>query len=1185
MKIVGDLLLLAATDLSNHLACAHVTTLDVSVARGERGAPKPSWAQAKQLQELGEDHERRYLAWLRNKGLRVESLEEVLSEAAREKRTLELMREGVDVIYQGALRLERWLGRPDILRRVRDEDDTGARGSAKSKGARRYEAYDCKLARETRATAIVQLSLYSEMIAEAMRGIGGATPVNMHVVRPGDGEPFVAEPYRVAEYAAYYRTVKKRLVAASGALVSAGADAEATAALGATYPEPCSHCDVCRWFQDCDKQRHDDDHLSLVAGIRSSQIDDLEENKISKVAQLAEMALPLTWKQERGSRDGIVRVREQARVQVAGRVAQKPVHELIEPVTAGFGFCKLPEPCAGDIYLDLEGDPFAAGGRMEYLFGFSWRDAKGKLHYEKRWALTREEEREAFTWLVDEIVRRRAKHPAMHAYHFGGYESGALKHLMGYYATREEEVDSFLRAGVLVDLHQVFKQAVRASVEDYGLKKLEAFYGYTRELKLDAARAALHNVERRLELGRGVDAITDAMKRDVEIYNADDCYSTAALHRWIEERRDELVAGGTAVARFVNREEETQENLTEWLTRVEAVVVALTEGIPADRDEWTDEHRAKWLMAQLVDWHRREDKSSYWEMHRLKDLEPKDLVDERAGLSGLTHTGFVGREKKSVVHEYSFDEQDSDVDVGDDVYCRHATKDKEQSIGEVLAIDYKLRLIKIKKTGDAATMHPPAIFAWDAPIRNQAQRESLMAIAEWIAANNVDAGGEHLRDHRAARDLLLRHAPRLARKNKLVQRATEKPFTTAIRVVNSLDSSTFAIQGPPGSGKTFTGARMICDLVKRGKKIGVTATGHKVIRKLLEDTVDAACEAEISAGVAAAHVERYGENTHEGVKIVKDSEDALTALTRGKFNVLGGTAWLWSREDAIGSVDVLFVDEAGQMSLADVMAVSRAARSIVLLGDPQQLDRPIKGSHPDGAEVSAMTHLLAERKTIASEKGFLMPETWRLHKNICTFTSELFYEDRLGANEIANSRVIGGHPWMNGAGLYFVPVSHAGNHNASNEEIDAIVKIVASVLRDGVTWSPELGRTRALTAEDVLIVAPYNKQVDQLRARLAARWSAPEVRVGTVDKFQGQEAPVAIYSLATSSPELAPRGMEFLYSLNRLNVATSRAQTASVLVGSPGLFAPECKTPRQMQLANAFCRFLEMANWVDVSEL
>jgi uncharacterized protein len=1164
MKIQNGLLLLSATDVSNHLACAHATTLDLAVARGERAKPEPAWQHAKNLAELGDDHEKRYLDWLRGQGLRVESLEGIASEKTREARTLELMRAGVDVIYQGGLRLERWLGKPDILRRVVGED-----------GVARYAAYDCKLARETKATAIVQLSLYSEMIAEAMKSIaGGAAPVHMHVVRPGDSkEPFVTEPYRVAEYAAYYRTVKKRLVEASDA---ASRD---------TYPEPCAHCEVCAWEQDCDKKRHADDHLSLVAGIRSAQIDDLRANGVSTLAKLAVMPTSFKWKPERGSKDGIVRVREQARVQVEGRVAGGPVHELIEPVTKGYGFCKLPEPCAGDIYLDLEGDPFAAGGRMEYLYGIAWRDAaSGELRYEKRWALNREQELAGFTWLVDEIVRRRAEHPAMHVYHFGGYESGALKPLMGYYATREEEVDSFLRAGVLVDLHQAFKQAVRASVEDYGLKQLEAFYGYAREMPLKLAKPARYYVERKLELGHALDAVPAETMRAVELYNADDCYSTASLHRWLEERRAELVARGVDVPRFVNRPEETKEELTEWLARVERVTAALTKDIDPDRDKWNDEDRAKWLMAQLVDWHRREDKSCWWEMHRLKDLEPKDLIDERAGLSGLAHNAkFIEREKKSVVHEYAFDEQDSDVNVGDDVYCRHATEDKEQKIGEVIAIDYRDRVVRIKKSGAAVAMHPPALFAWDSPIGNKTQREALMAIAEWIVANGVDAAGE---EHRAARDLLLRSAPRLKGKNKLAQLASETPDKTAIRVVGALESSTFAIQGPPGSGKTFTGARMICDLIAKGKRVGVTATGHKVICKLLEDTVDAAVELKI-AGLRAARVQSTyeGDGKAEKVPVLKDSKRALAEFAKGKCNVLGGTAWLWAREDAIGSVDMLFVDEAGQMSLADVMAVSRAARSIVLLGDPQQLDRPIKGSHPDGAEVSAMTHLLSGAKTIAPEKGFLMPETWRLHKNICAFTSELFYEDRLASNAIANSRVIGGHPWMNGAGLWWVPVRHTGNHNPSREEIDVIVRIVESVLREGVTWAPQLGRTRAMTAKDVLVVAPYNKQVDQLRARLRTRWSDPEVAVGTVDKFQGQEAPVAIYSLATSSPELAPRGMEFLYSLNRLNVATSRAQTASVLVGSPKLFAPECKTPRQMQLANAFCRFLEMARRVEATEL
>ena len=267
------------------------------------------------------------------------------------------------------------------------------------------------------------------------------------------------------------------------------------------------------------------------------------------------------------------------------------------------------------------------------------------------------------------------------------------------------------------------------------------------------------------------------------------------------------------------------------------------------------------------------------------------------------------------------------------------------------------------------------------------------------------------------------------------------------------------------------------------------------------------------------------------------------------------------------------------MALADVLAVSQAAKSIVLIGDPQQLERPLKGSHPEGAEKSALEHLLNGRKTIAAEMGFLLPETWRLHPKVCEFTSEMFYEGRLVARDFLRNRVMKGHPWVSEAGLWFVPAEHEGNRNSSAEEVELVARIVDGLLKPEVQWMRGAGNPRGLTAEDILIVAPYNAQVSDLLARL------PGMRIGTVDKFQGQEAPVVIYSLTTSSPEEAPRGMEFLYSLNRLNVATSRAMTAVILVGSPRLFEPECRTPRQMQLANALCAYKEMAIEVDPAKI
>lgn len=1170
---------LSASDLSNHLACRHVTTLDLEVARGLRTAPDWAAPDLKVIQELGLRHEAAYLGHLREQGLRVENLGSI--EHKNEKRLLEetlaLMERGVDVIAQGALRDGEWFGRPDVLRRV-------AREGGKWEWS--YEVADTKLARETKATTILQLSLYSELLGKAQ----GIVPEFLWVVPPGMG--VAGEKYRVGEYAAYYRYVKERLVRAVGNGVSSleevasderrvasgksAADQYAleferrTEARWETYPEPVEHCSVCRWFRECDGRRRADDHLSLVAGIRRQQRDQFEEWDAGTMAKLAELPIPLKERPKHGARVGYERAREQARVQVEGRTGKKLVHEPLLPVAEGMGLCQLPEPAVGDVFLDLEGDPFVGEQGLQYLFGFAFRDAAGEWRYEKKWALNREEEKAGFEWVVDEIMRRRAADAKMHVYHFGGYEPGALKRLMGMYATREDEIDRMLRAGMLVDLHQAFKQSTRASVEEYSLKKIEAFYGFARAMPLDLSRAAMRFVEHRLELGRLDEAeeIPEKYREALEGYNGEDCVSTGELRDWLEERRAELVARGIEVPRLPAKSGDPSEKLEEKLERAAALTGLLSAGIPVDPEERTDEQAAQWLLAQLLSWHRREDKRAWQDGYRYAEMNNEDLLDERVGLtkmSFLEHVELVGRGRQVPTDRYSFEPQAaSNVRAEKEVYFG------DEKFGEVVRIDHAKGVVDIKKTKKTADVHPPTVYMWDAPLNSDAQAGSLYRIGAWVAENGIDAAGRY----RAGRDLLLRRPPRLTGSEKLEQLASETAVNTANRIAVALDDSAFAIQGPPGSGKTYTGARMICELVKRGKKIGVTALSHKVIRKLLDDVAAAAEEKNIE-GVRCLHRENEGEPS-DGVAVAKDkNEEAWDALKSGAANVVGGTSWLWSPEKAFEIVDVLFIDEAGQMSLADVLAVSQAAKKLVLLGDPQQLERPTKGSHPDGAEKSALEHLLNGRKTMAADMGFLLPESWRLHPKICKFTSACFYDEKLSSHALARSRVIEGHEWIDEAGLWFVPAEHEGNRNSSAEEVELVARIVAGLLRPGVNYFYSAGNKRALKEDEILIVAPYNAQVADLKTRL------PRMRIGTVDKFQGQEAPVVIYSLTTSSPEEAPRGMEFLYSLNRLNVATSRAKTAVIVVGSPRLFEPECRTPRQMQLANALCAYREMAVEID----
>jgi hypothetical protein len=701
-------------------------------------------------------------------------------------------------------------------------------------------------------------------------------------------------------------------------------------------------------------------------------------------------------------------------------------------------------------------------------------------------------------------------------------------------------------------------------VEEYSLKKIEAFYGFERRTPLDLSRAAMRYVEHRLELGRLEEEIPEKFRETLEGYNREDCVSTGELRDWLEEERGKVVEEGASVPRFVDGDENASEELDERQKRVATLVAKLVERIPADSGERTEEEQARWLLAQLLDWHRRENKATFWEGYRLAELDDHDLLEERAGLAGLQFMERVAVERRIPTDRYSFEKQETEARIDKDLYY------KAEKFGCVAAMDAAGRTIDVKKTRKTADLHPTAVYAWERPFHVQEHAEALFRIGEFVAGNGIDTAGHF----RAGRDLLLRRHPRLAGGQTLEALAGEEVKTTACRIASTLEDSVFAIQGPPGAGKTFTGARMICDLVKLGKKIGVTALSHKVIRHLLEEVADAAKEMKTRGVRCMQRTDEQGPTAD--ISIAQDNEEALAALESGEANVLGGTSWLWTPEVAFETVDVLFIDEAGQMALADVLAVSQAAKSIVLIGDPQQLERPLKGSHPDGAEKSALDHLLNGRKTIAADMGFLLPETWRLHPKVCEFTSEMFYEGRLVSRDFLENRVMEGHAWLRGAGLWFVPVEHQGSRNSSAEEVEVVARIVEGLLKPEVKWFESAGNPRCLKEEeDILIVAPYNAQVSDLLVRL------PRMRIGTVDKFQGQEAPVVIYSLTTSSPEEAPRGMEFLYSLNRLNVATSRAMTAVIVVGNARLFEPECRTPRQMQLANALCAYREMAKEID----
>lgn len=1129
----------SATDVANFLACHHLLTLDRAQAAGEIKRPFFHDPGVELLRELGARHERAYLRHLVDiQRLEVAEIPTNVSWAEAVALTVDALRRGVDATYQGTFQIGPWNGRSDFLVRVQKPSILGPWS---------YEPVETKLARSTKVGALIQLCFYSDLLSQ----IQEVQPDLMHVVLGGNIKP---ESHPVEQYIAYFRKIKRDFDTACNKPAN-------------TYPEPAEHCNVCSWDPRCDKRRRTDDHLSLVAGVTRNQRKAFVARDVTTVARLSQLDLAATPRIDGIGKTALLRIHQQARLQVEGRNEGHLVYELLETNETNTGLAALPAPSPGDVFLDLEGDQYAFETGLEYLFGVLTLPAEVDVEpiYESLWSFDRAGEKKAFGKFIGEVMESWSRHPDMHIYHYAAYEPTAIKRMAGQHGICIDEVDRLLRAGIFIDLYRIVRQGVRASVESYSIKNLEPLYGFKRAASAGASILALQTFGAALAWGDARDCGGELLAA-IESYNRDDCVSACRLRGWLEDRRRELEAKtGKALPRPAVNQGEAPEDLAAQTQQVRAVMARLVAGLPAEEVEWTSEQRGLWLLAQMLGYHRREDKSAWWEYFRLCELSDDELLEDKNGMGGLVYIGPVGQIKKSIIHRYSFPPQDHTIDRA------HAVHDPktQKGAGEVVAIDDRNGTIDIKRGASSPVPHPAALIPQDI-VDSKPQRDSLFHLGSWVAENGIGGPGPF----RAARDLLLRQPPRASLVNVEALIDEHQQMTDAARLlVLSLSSqvSVLPVQGPPGSGKTYTGARMVVELVKHGRRVGITAVSHKVISKLLEDI----CKASHQAGIQLRAVQKANETDgcpDSMVTQVDDNEELFHALSSGAAQVAAGTSWLWARNDMASSIDALFVDEAGQMSLANVLAISQAATSVVLLGDPQQLDQPQRGVHPPGVDVSALAHLLDGRATIAPSKGLFLKETWRLHPDICAFTSELFYDSRLAARPENQRQRLNTEGFLDGTGLRFVPIEHIGNQSESPEEVEKIAALVDGLLRSGATWTTNTGETLTLNLSDILVVAPYNAQVSALAQRLPAG-----ARVGTVDKFQGQEAPIVFYSMTTSTPEDAPRGMEFLYSLNRLNVAISRARCLAVIVASPALFQVQCKTPRQIKLANALCRYLEMA--------
>ncbi|TFD89130.1 TM0106 family RecB-like putative nuclease [Cryobacterium serini] len=1161
MFLLGESVVTSASDLSAASVCefAFLRRIDAKLGRID-SVPEPVDAMLERTSRLGDEHEHRVLERYRQNYsvveiARPERISRPDLEAAADNTRLAFAGHA-DVIFQATFFDPdfgppnrdgpiAFLGFADFI--VRRSDET-------------WLVQDTKLARHARVAALLQLAAYAEQLERI--GVESAETVELLL---GDGSVSV---HQLADIRPVYRKRKQRLVQ----IITERLGDTAFVRWGDPRYTVCGRCATC----EVEVHRHRD--LFLVAGMRLTQRARLVSGGICTVAELAV---------SNGGIDGMADVtlaalRQQARLQLQAVAGTAPPVDVLNPGA----LAALPEPNPGDIFFDFEGDPLYTEDSgtegattqwgLDYLFGLVDVDECFRAFWAHSWR----DEKQALVDFLAYVDKRRTEFPGMHVYHYAAYERTHLLSLAARHGVGEEQIDQLLRENVLVDLYPLVRKTMRVGSRSYSIKKLEPLY-MGAELRggevTNAADSITEYAGARELHAHGDRAVAQRMLDSIADYNRYDCVSTLRLRDWL------LALARAAGIRFAGTEPEADaDTLEPSPVRDALLAIAATAGHMSRSADQT----AAAFAAAAIDYHRREQKSFWWghysrleypidEWQDTRDVLIVDRVDVdrdwfREGQQRVDrrHLWLRGRlapgssikpgDQAGPYLLYDYPGPFANPDTSAGARTHRAVKVLEVADdGGILVEETLLKDV-------ARYDHRPSALTPAAPPRPLQQKP---AIDEWARAI-VDAQPTWPRDPMV--DILRRTPPRTRTGGLAAVAVDGETIDAVLASLRDLDGSYLAIQGPPGTGKTYLGAHVITALVQQyGWKIGVVAQSHAVVENLLGAIVTAGLDPAL-VGKAA---KTGADPAQAGYTVLPKDGQLLFALDHANSGfVVGGTAWDFSNPARVPrhSLDLLVVDEAGQFSLASTIAASVGAKNLLLLGDPQQLPQVSQGTHPEPIDQSALGWVAAGHDVLAATRGYFLAESRRMHPAVAAPVSRLSYGGLLRANPITSTRFLAGVT----PGLHAVPVEHTGNAISSVEEGDAVVALVRNVLGRPWTDPTECRSEDPLGEADVIVVTPYNAQLALVHAALAAAGYF-NVRVGTVDKFQGQEAAVAIVTLAASSADDVPRGLAFLILKNRLNVAISRAKWAAYLVYSPSLTAHLPVTPAGLAELSAFISLVE----------
>jgi predicted RecB family nuclease len=1119
--------LLTPSKITAWLDCAHFLTLQHEVEAGTRTVPPRLFGDMAQLlADKGLEHERAVLERYRAEGRTVfEVPERHIDESFGDwtERIGNPLADGHDVVFQMPFVHDGIRGIADFLVRVVDERS----------GAVTYEPVDAKLARnEAKPGHVLQLCFYAEAIA----ALTGSWPQHMQIAL-GSG---AIETIRVADVIAYWRRLRSRLAQ----LIDEAPETT-------TFPEPCDHCSFCPFEEVCEAQWRAADSLVHVAGVRRVDRDLLVAGRVNTMARLAVLDHDIAGLDAERRR----RLATQAALQVRAREApdERPPFVLLPDASTrsgasaaaqtgweATGFAALPAPDHGDVFLDFEGHPFwRADTGLFFLFGWIERSAADTWQFRASWAHDRHGEAAATDDLVEYLAARRLAFPDMHVYHYNHTERSSLERLTTEHGVAELTLEQLIATGMFVDLLPVIKGAMQVGAEGYGLKHMERLARYERGHVIDQGAAAVVEYDTWM-----ADRAADRLDR-IAAYNEDDVRATKALRDWLIEQRPVELPWRPAVLDVYVADAELDE-------RIERLHTCRPGSV---------EH----LMGDLLGYWRREKRAVAVEAQRLSVAADADQMESSSVVARLKYVGLqpqfserTGKELTWPAAVFTFPDQpiDPDIDVGSKLIV--ALTDQDWAFFQVVRLDREhreLRVVWSQEHQDRRTI-PSALvqYVW---FTEAAKLDALKALADELLAG---------RDDRVGHSLLRRDHPRFVAGGGPVDGEFTGDCADICRWVTGLDGSGVPIQGPPGTGKTFIGAHIVSALVNAGMRVGVTAMSHHAIDNLMEAVV----ERFDHDGDSLRAVRKAKHVVVKGVSYFDDNR----RVAEGDFDVVAGTPWLFASSVMRDHpVDVLVVDEAGQLGLADTLAASISATNVVLLGDPQQLAQVSQAGHPAGAAASGLEHVLDGARTVSPDRGVLLDVTWRMHPDVCSFISHLSYDGKLHSHPSCALQST-----VEGTGLRWVRAEHAGRSSESPEEAALVVSTIRRLL--GTEWTDQHGVTRPLTVADFMVVTPYNDQRRCIEALLAADRATRRVEVGTVDKFQGREAAVVVFSMATSSAEFMPRAADFLFSRNRLNVAISRARCLAYLICTDDLLDTKARTVDEMGLIAALCSFVEQASVV-----